>query len=196
MRVVEVLHDFLSPWSFVAHERARRRWGDLGLRFVWVPWDAVPEADGEPRPPAWQQLGPAVRAAFEAEAMPFKPSRRLPSQSVALRGALWCAAAGGEEAAANLRDGVFHRVYERGLDTHLDDAEVLAGMVERSGLDPIAFLDDLRAGAFAKELRENGERAAALGARTVPSLVLGADVLEGDQPLETVEAALRAWARA
>jgi predicted DsbA family dithiol-disulfide isomerase len=196
VREVEVFHDFLSPWSFVAHERARKRWRDLGLRFAWLPWDAVAEADGRARPAAWQELGPEARAAFEGEALPFKPSKRLPAQAIALRGALWCQAKGGEAAAGNLRDGVFHRLYERGLDSHLDDAEVLAGMVERSGLDPIAFLDEMRAGAFAKELREHGARAEAAGARTVPSFVLGRDVLAGDQPLEALDAALRAWARA
>lgn len=193
MRSVRVFYDFACPYCFVAHERVRRLWNELPLRFEWVPWEIYPETPvpGVPRAPEWQVLGPGLEALFAEQNLPFRPSELLPNTNLALRAALWCEARGlGED----FRDGVYRRLYERGLDNHLYDPEVLAALVERVGLDPIGFLEDMRAGAFAKELRDHDALAEELGVRWVPTFVVGKSSIVGDVPWQVLDAALRASA--
>ncbi|HEV8359760.1 MAG TPA: DsbA family protein [Candidatus Thermoplasmatota archaeon] len=191
MRRVDVWYDFAVPLCFVAHERARR-WAALPAEVAWLPWETAPgtPADGRPRRPGEDALPQDVAAAFARERLAFKASPLVPNARVALRGAIWVEghATGERDVAADFRDGVFRRLYERGLDSHLGNAEVLAGLVERAGLDPIVFLDDMKAGAGEAELRAHGERAKALGLRQAPTVVVDGAVQES---LDAAERAVR-----
>lgn len=181
MRTVQVWYDFAAPLSFVAHERVRRRWRDLPLRFTWVPWASGLARDG-------RSLTPAEQRAFAEENLPFKPAKKAPEATLAHRAALWCEARDAG-AAADFRDRVFLRLYEHGRD--IDHPDVLAGLVESSGLDPIAFLEDMKAGAMAKELDERTAQARQMGLRLAPTFVIGDERIAGDQPWADLDEALR-----
>lgn len=196
VRRVTVFYDFVCPYAFVAHERVRNLWRSLPLEWEWVPWEIYPETPqpGVPRAPEWQALDPVAQRLFAEQNLPFKASKRLPNTSLPLRAALWCEAQGGFQGGEDFRDRVHRRLYERGLD--IDHPDVLAGLVESIGLDPIGFLEDMRAGAYAKELRDNDARAEALGVRWVPTFVVGKSFVVGDVPWQVLDAALRAYAEA
>lgn len=188
MRAVQVFYDFVCPHCYVAHARVLRLWKELPLRFEWVPWEIYPETPrpGTPRAPEWRVLSPELEAMFREENLGFKPSPLLPNTGLALRAALWAEARGaGEE----VRDAVFRRLYERGLD--IGEAEGLAGAVEGAGLDPIAFLEDMKAGAYEAELKGNDQLAEELGVRWVPTFVVGKSNLVGDLPWGLLDDALR-----
>jgi predicted DsbA family dithiol-disulfide isomerase len=190
---VEVFYDFAEPACFAAHERARSRWALRGLRFAWVPWEAeVVDPPGRARAPEERRLSSGLQACFEEEGLPFRASALRPSTGIALRAATWCEERGVGE---DFRDGVFRRLYGRGLDTHCYMPDVLAGIVERCGLDPIAFLDDLKEGACAAELHATGERARALGLQATPSFVAGGRILAWVPDFARMDAALEGFVR-
>lgn len=188
MRRVQVWYDFVCPYAFVAHERVRNLWRGLPLEWEWVPWEIYPETPqpGAPRSPEWQVLDPVCERLFAEQNLPFKASKLLPNTNLPLRAALWCEARGGGE---DFRDRVFRRLYERGLD--INHPDVLAGLVESIGLDPIQFLDDIKGGAFAKELRNNDAQAEAMGVRWVPTYVVGKSCIVGDVAWQVLDEALK-----
>lgn len=189
-----MVFDFVEPLCFAVHEAARTRWRELPVAWRWRPFEALPATrePGEPRPPERRALGAVAEAAFRELKLPFKPSKLLPNERLALRAHLWCADQGGPEVAGEFRDGVFRRLYERGLENHLHNPEVLAGLVERAGLDPMAFLADMRHGAMDAELVQARAKAWEAGVRAVPALVVGRSALTGEVPLAAWDAALGA----
>jgi len=191
MRTVPVFYDFVCPYAFVAHARVRNLWKELPLRFEWVPWEIYPETprEGVPRSAEWQVLEPLAKALFEEQNLAFQPTPLLPNTNLALRAALWAERAGGGE---DFRDSVFRRYYEQGRDiTHPD---VLAGLIERVGLDPIAFLDDIKGGGMHEELRESDLRAEEAGVRWAPAFVVGKSCIVGDVPWTVLDEALKTFA--
>jgi 2-hydroxychromene-2-carboxylate isomerase len=66
----------------------------------------------------------------------------------------------------------------------LDDPASVALAAERAGLDPDAVLDATQEPAIKDGLRANTERALALGAFGVPTVVVDGDVIWGDDRLE------------
>lgn len=190
MRRVLVVYDFVSPLTFVAHERVRRLWRSLPLEWAWVPWETAPHTP--PRAPGPQRLDRATERLFAEQNLPFKAAKVRPNTNLALRAALWCEAQGGQQGGEDFRDRTLRRLYERGLD--IDHADVLAGLVESIGLDPIAFLDDMKAGAYEGELRANEALAKELGVRTVPTFVMGTRCVAGDVDWPVLDDALRQFA--
>jgi predicted DsbA family dithiol-disulfide isomerase len=175
MRRVEVWFDVLAPLSFWAHEAARTRWHGLA-DFTWVPWEA-------PSAP----LDALAERRFAEENLPFREPRKPSGQRPALRAILWCQTQD-VEAAGDFRDRVLRRRHERGLE--VDHVDVLAGLAESAGYDPIAFLDDLKAGAFEAEVRANDAQAKALGVREAPTFVVGPHTFTASEP-EALDEALR-----
>lgn len=185
MQQVECFFDFGAPLCFAAHERARR----LAWDVAWVPWETHPEipSPGRPRRADEATLPEEVERTLASEALPFKPSRLVPNTRVALRASLWADANDGGE---DFRDGVFRRLYGRGLESHCSSVDILAGLIERAGMDPIAFLDDMKAGYGERELTANGARARSAGFTSSPTFVLAGVAYESLGP--EVEARLRA----
>jgi 2-hydroxychromene-2-carboxylate isomerase len=66
----------------------------------------------------------------------------------------------------------------------LDDPASVALAAERAGLDPDAVLDATQEPAIKDALRANTERALALGAFGVPTVVVDGEVIWGDDRLE------------
>jgi 2-hydroxychromene-2-carboxylate isomerase len=66
----------------------------------------------------------------------------------------------------------------------LDDPESIALAAERTGLDPAAVLDATQDLAIKDALRANTDRALALGAFGVPTVVVDGHVIWGDDRLE------------
>jgi predicted DsbA family dithiol-disulfide isomerase len=185
VRTVEVFFDFSAAACFVAHARAAR-WPALGVEARWVPWETQPTLgpQGRARCPEEQALPPELDRAFAAEGLPFKPSASVPNTRVALRAALWVAREGDDGQSADFRDGVFRRLYGRGLDSHCWNADILAGLVERAGMDPIVFLDDMKAGFGAGELAACTARAGSLGLTEAPAMLDAGEVVQGAAAIE------------
>lgn len=181
MRRVEVWYDFAAPLSFVAHERVRRRWGDLPVRFAWVPWDSGLARDG-------RTLSPVEQRAFAEENLPFRPAKKPPVATLAHRAALWCGARD-EGSAGDFRDRVFLRLYEHGRD--IDHPDVLAGLVESTGLDPIVFLEDMKSGAMAREVATHTAEARRMGLQVAPTFVVDGELVPGDHPAAVLDEALQ-----
>jgi len=180
--------DLSSPGCFAAHERARKRWkGFADLR--WVPFEQEPELrePGRIRTLGESALPLALQPVFAEHFLPFKPSQVVPATRMALRAHLWVEQEGDARQLEDFRDGAVRRMFERGLENHLYLPDVLAGIVERVGLDPIVFLDAMRDGACEDELAEERAKALDRGVRRVPALALGAELWQGEDLREVDE---------
>ncbi|MCA1813099.1 MAG: DsbA family protein [Halobacteriales archaeon] len=179
---IELWFDLSSPACFAAHERARKRWRGFG-ELRWLPFELEPELaePGRLRRPDETVLPPALQPVFTEHFLPFRPSEVVPATRNALRAHLWVEDQGDARQLEDFRDGAFRRYFERGLGTHLHLPDVLASIVERVGLDPIAFLDAMRDGAGAERLAQLREVALVRGVRRVPAFAFPGGLWQGEE---------------
>jgi 2-hydroxychromene-2-carboxylate isomerase len=170
------LYDLNSPYAYLAAERI----DDL-LEVEWVPVlvGAMFKATGRS---SWG-LGPGradgiaeiERRAAERGLPPLRWPEPWPGNSLlCMRAAVYGGTPFAREA--------FRVHFVEGRT--LDDLASVALAAERTGLDPAAVLDATRDQAIKDVLRSNTDRALALGAFGVPTVVADGDVIWGDDRLE------------
>ena len=101
----------------------------------------------------------------------------------------------GEQAQRDLKMGLLEAYHGQGRN--LSDPEVLVDVVARAGLDAERARRVLEEGEFADAVREREGYWQQLGIHAVPSVVInGRHLIQGGQPLEVFEQALRQLAAA
>lgn len=190
---LEWFHDFSSPFSYLGSTQVARLAAEAGATLIRTPilLGALFREIGTPMVPL-HAMSPARRAWQRADlddwartwGVPFRFASTFPLRSVtALRVAL---------VEPRATDALYRAAWVEDLDLGLP--QVVAGVLDRAGFDGGALVAATEAPAVKDRLRENTERARALGVCGVPSfLVDGRDLFWGQDRLPQVAHALAGW---
>ena len=154
MPTLEVAHDYICPWCWVARRQAEKlRAAFPTLQFHWQGYELLPEGlEYNPPPPDPDaERKPRVPTRFEflllADGLTIpKRTRSFSRSALALEGAEFALDAGKAEA---YHDAVYHAYWEE--DGDISDLATLTEIAEQTGLDVNAFL-------FALESRQYRDR--------------------------------------
>ena len=209
---IDVVSDVMCPWCYIGKRRleaAATAHPDIALDVKWRPFQldaTIPETGMDRRiylerkfggPEAIERVYAPVRAAGEAEAIPFAFDRirRSPNTFNAHRLIRW---AGLEGLQDEMVERLFRLYFLEGGD--LTDLGVLANAAAEAGMDR-AVVERLLAGdADRAEVKAEIESAQRMGITGVPTfIVAGRYAVVGAQPAEVLSGAIdkvRAEARA
>jgi len=192
--VVDVLYDYVSPFSYLAHVQlpgfAARTGATLRLRPVLL--GGLHKATGNAPPmmePCAAKRTYLMRtldrwAALHAPR--FRMNPHFPMNSItAMRTAVAAQRAGVLEP---FHEAMFRAFWEEGRD--MADAEVIAAVIADAGLDAPALLEAAAGDAVKAALREATEAAAARGVFGAPAFLLGDELFWGQDHLPLLEARL------
>ncbi len=188
IRPIEFWFDFASTYSYLSVMRIAALASKAHVPLVWRPFLLGPifQKQGWHDSPfnlypakgryMWRDL--ERRAA--AQGLPLVPQKIFPKHSLlAARVGLIAAEEGWCPAFAR---GVFHRSFAE--DEDIAQPDVLAPVIEALGHDPAAVLARAQSPENKDALRQQTERAEALGIFGAPSFVVGTELFWGDDRLE------------
>ena len=200
---IDVVSDVMCPWCYIGKRRleaAAAAHPDIALDVKWRPFQldaTIPETGMDRRiylerkfggPEAIERVYAPVRAAGEAEAIPFAfdKIRRSPNTFNAHRLIRW---AGLEGLQDEMVERLFRLYFLEGGD--LTDLAVLANAASEAGMDK-AVVERLLAGeADRAEVRAEIESAQRMGITGVPTfIVAGRYAVVGAQPAEVLSGAI------
>lgn len=188
-RVVEVFHDFSSPFSYLGVTQIERVAQEVGATVHWRPFllGAVFKAIGTPIVPL-ASFNAAKSAYYLRDleqwarhwGVPFAYNPHFPLRTVtALRLALQ---------APELTHALYRATWADQRD--VGDTAVLEAIVREAGRDPAPLLAGTQDPAIKDQLRTNTEEAVALGACGAPTFRVGDQLYWGQDRLHFVQAAL------
>lgn len=201
---VTVISDFICPWCLIGERRLAKAIEALpdgvDVDIQWKPFELNPTmpAEGMNRRTyrslkfgSWErssmmdaQTAAAAKdgeATFDYAAMETTPSTFAAHRLMRL----------GERhgLATPLADALLSAYFEQGRD--IGDIDTLVEIAVEQGLDRAEADAFLRSGEAAAEVRADEEAQGAAGLRSVPTFIIGGDVVSGAQSVATFEAALR-----
>ena len=192
MKRVEFFYDYASTYSYLAHRQiealATRRDAELVFRPMVLGFVFKATGNSMPAsvPAKAAYMVQDVRRWVRHYGLPFKMPSVFPTNTIrALRGA--CAA---------LEEGTFVAYHHAVMDAYwaqdqdIGDAEVLAAVATRAGLDGARLVARAEEPAVKDQLKKNTDEAIARGVFGAPTFFVGDQMFWGNDRMEFVAEAL------
>ncbi|MGO4408200.1 DsbA family oxidoreductase [Bosea sp. RAF48] len=201
---VTIVSDFICPWCLIGERRLARAIESLpenvAVDIQWKPFELNPTmpAEGMNRRTyrslkfgSWERSSmldaQTVAAAKDGEAaFDYAAMEKTPNTFAAHR----LMHLGERHGVATLlAEALLSGYFERGRD--IGDLDTLVEIAAEQGLDRAEAEAFLRDGEAATDVRAHEEAQGAAGLRSVPTFIIGGDIISGAQSVATFEAALR-----
>lgn len=203
--VIDVVSDVVCPWCLIGKKRLEKGLAlrpDVPVVVHWRPFQldpTIPDGGWDRTEYMTKKFGSIERVtelhrqiaemgADEGIAFDFAAIERSPNTLDAHRLIRWSAEAGLQN---EMVDALFTAFFEEGRD--VGDPEVLGDIAEEVGLDRDAVMERLDSDADRDAIREEIERAAAIGIRGVPFFIFAGKIgVSGAEAPEVIAKALDA----
>jgi predicted DsbA family dithiol-disulfide isomerase len=188
---IPIYFDYASTLCYIAWRIVSPLEDELGFEALWK---GVPIATRDHRAKPGRVLGERERqkVLFVAAetGIPVAPPASWIDSSAALQGSEIARDAG---VFAAYHGAVFRAAFEDGAD--IADANVLAAIAERAGVDQAKFRAALESGAMAARIAEHKREADEFSALGYPTFILGDFPMIGIQPIESMRLLLGRFLR-
>jgi len=195
--IIKMVSDFVCPWCLIADTRLNKAIAETGaegrVERVWVPYELnphMPEEGIERREyrsakfGSWErslELDAQVKAVGEQDGIAFRHDlmQRAPNTRKAHR-LTWIAARQGKASAVAER--ILEAYFLGGLD--IGDAEILADLAEKSGINKARVMAFLASGEGVEEVQAIEMENVRRGVQSVPLTVIGDQIISGAQHVQ------------
>lgn len=186
MQKIEFLYDFGNPDAYLVYKVLPGIAARTGAAVTWVPVLARSLSEGRPRAIDHKELTYRARETerfIARHGIRFHSNPFLPfdTQTV-LRGATF---ARGKDWESKYLDAIFDAIWVHGQ--RLDDPDVIAGVLQDSGLPRRAVLDAAQDGEIAQALTAHTQTASARGAFDLPTFFVGDEMFYGKAALPDLQ---------
>lgn len=185
---LEFWFEFASTYSYIAAMQVEERCRSAGVRLVWKPFLLGPifglqgwnTSHFNLNPRRGEYMWRDLERLTTKFGYPWRRPSEFPRNSTtaarvacAIAGESWCG-------------DYVRRVYVAnfGENRPIDRREVVAEILAELGQDALAILDRAESPAFRPRLRENTDRAIALGIFGAPNFVVGEELFWGEETLD------------
>lgn len=190
MKVV-VYSDYIWPYCYIGLDRAERLKQDYGVEVEWKAFEIRPGTplEGIPRrqkPGEGSELSPSVKSLSDEVGLQMKRPAFIACSRPALEAA--------EYAKEQLKFDQFHLAtfkayWEEGKNIGL--ISILRDIAEKCGLNGDELEHCLDEGRYTEKIDEQNEEARSFGINGVPAYIVGGYLVEGVQPYEIFQRAIR-----
>ena len=194
MSRVDFFYDYVSPYSYFANSRLAEIAERTGAEIVHRPILLGGLLKAAENPPAVQvpnkvaYMGRDIARWAKRYRIGFELNPHFPVNTVALmRGALVTLADGGFPA---YHEAMFRAMWAQ--SANLGDPQVVAGVLDKAGLDAAAIFERTQEQAIKDKLKAETDQLVERGAFGAPTLFVGEVMFFGNDRLDFVEQALRA----